>query len=94
MRYPSAVACGWVFSPGDEFDEGKLLATLGALPGVTRLKGVFRVDGEWVAVNIVAGATTVRTIAYRRDSRAELFAAGGDWDAIGAALLACLVGRS
>ena len=91
VRYPSAVACGWVFSPGDEFDEGKLLATLEALPGVTRLKGVFRVDGEWVAVNRAAGATTVRTIAYRRDSRVEVFAAGGDWDAIEAALLGCLV---
>ncbi len=92
VRYPSPQACGWVFSPGDEFDEGKLLAALGALPGATRLKGVFRVDGEWIAVNRATGTTTVRTIAYRRDSRVELFATPGDWDAVEAALLGCLVG--
>ena len=44
------------------------------------------------AVNRATGTTTVRTIAYRRDSRVELFAAAGDWDAVEAALLACLVG--
>jgi G3E family GTPase len=91
VRYESAQACGWVFSPADEFDESRLLQTLSQLPGVTRYKGVFRVEDEWVAMNYAGGTTTCRTIAYRRDSRVEVFAEGVSWDTLEAGLMGCLV---
>jgi G3E family GTPase len=90
VRYESPGACGWVFSPADEFDEGRLLATLEEFPGITRMKGVFRVDGEWVAVNRAGGTMSVRPIAYRRDSRAEVFG-DTDWHAVEMALMKCAV---
>ena len=37
--------CGWIFDAADVFDEGKLLALLGGVKGVTRLKGVFHLAG-------------------------------------------------
>jgi G3E family GTPase len=85
-------ACGWVFSPADVFEEGKLLQLLGRQPGIVRLKGVFRTDDEWVVVNRVRSAVTVAPTAYRRDSRVEVFADGlpGGWAGFGLALSSCL----
>jgi hypothetical protein len=80
-----------VFDPADTFDEGKLLALLTGLKEVSRLKGVFRVADEWVAVNRVGTAVSVSPTAYRRDSRLEVFAEGLDWDAFERALIACIV---
>ncbi|MBA4062627.1 MAG: hypothetical protein C0501_02755 [Isosphaera sp.] len=96
QRYPSPpgvrpACCGWVFDPADVFDEGKLLALLGGTPGVTRLKGVFNLGGEWAAVNRAGAAVTVAPTAYRRDSRLELFSDALDWAAFERDLLACLV---
>ena len=87
-------ACGWVFDPADVFDREKLLAVLES-PAFVRLKGVFRCEHEWVAVNRTADGTTVKPTAYRRDSRVEIFATDplGGWAGVGAALVGCLLGR-
>jgi G3E family GTPase len=82
-------ACGWVFSPDDVFVEPRLLALLRTAAGVSRLKGVFRLAHEWVAVNQVGAELSVTSTAYRRDSRVEVFADGPDWDAFERDLLAC-----
>jgi G3E family GTPase len=88
------VACGWIFAPEDVFDRRKLLTLLDGIEGVERLKGVFRTGRHWMLVNRVADGELARaTIAYRRDSRVEIIAAEGnapDWDALEAALVACL----
>lgn len=80
---------GWVFDPSDTFDEAKLLALLSRAKEVTRLKGVFRVQDEWIAVNRAGTAVSVSPTAYRRDSRLEVFADAIDWDAFEAELMAC-----
>jgi len=86
-------ACGWVFPPDDVFDEPRLLALLRTAPGVSRLKGVFRLPHEWVAVNRVGSDLTVSPTAYRRDSRVEVFADSPDWDAFERDLVACRLPR-
>jgi G3E family GTPase len=88
---PSGVwpACGWVFPPDDIFDEPRLLAVLRSASGVSRLKGVFRLPHEWVAVNRVGVELSVTPTAYRRDSRLEVFADSADWDVFERDLLAC-----
>jgi hypothetical protein len=94
-RYPTPAgahpACGWVFDAADVFDEGRLLAVLGTTAEVARLKGVFRVADEWVAVNRAGAAVRVEPTAYRRDSRLEVFAEGLDWEAFERRLVACLL---
>ena len=89
----SSAACGWVFPPSQTFDEGKLLALLANTKQITRLKGVFRVEDEWISVNRAGTAVSVSPTSYRRDSRIEAFADGLDWDAFEAALMACVVSR-
>ncbi len=62
------------------FDEVKLLALLANNKAITRLKGVFRAQDEWIAVNRAGTAASVSPTAYRRDSRLEVLADGVDWD--------------
>ena len=88
IRYQSPGACGWVFSPDDIFNEDKLLAFVVACEGITRFKGVFRVDDAWLAINRSGTALGVKPTAYRRDSRVEVFG-NEDWGAIEAGLLGC-----
>ena len=57
----------------------------------TRLKGVFRVAEDWIAVNRAGSQLTVNPTAYRRDSRIEAFADHSDWDAFERSLNACIV---
>jgi G3E family GTPase len=90
-EYP---ARGWVFDPTDVFDEGKLVDLLAGAEGVTRLKGVFRVADEWIAVNRVGAAVSVSPTAYRRDSRLEVFAETPDWDSFERRLRECLLSTS
>jgi len=90
----SPPARGWVFPPAAAFDEDRLLALLRSAPGVTRLKGVFRLADDWVAVNRAGATLTVAPTAYRRDSRLEAFADAPDWDAFERALLACQLPNS
>ncbi len=73
VRYDSSGACGWIFSPHDIFDEDQLLAFLGANEEIGRLKGVFRVENAWLAINRSGTALSVKPTAYRRDSRVEVF---------------------
>lgn len=82
---------GWVFPPTDVFDEERLLAFLKTAPGVTRLKGVFRVPSDWIAVNRAGLTISVTPTAYRRDSRLEVFADAPGWPAFELALRGCLV---
>ncbi len=90
LRYDSPGACGWIFSPHDVFDEDALLAFLGSNLAITRLKGVFRVEDAWLAINRSGGALSVKPSAYRRDSRVEAFAeAGMDWNEFERGLCAC-----
>lgn len=84
-------ACGWIFDTDAVFDEAKLLALLANTKEVTRLKGVFQVQDEWVAVNRAGTAVSVSPTAYRRDSRLEVFAQGLDWDTFEQQLVGCLV---
>jgi hypothetical protein len=79
-----------VFDPDSVFDEAKLLALFANNKAITRLKGVFRVQDEWIAVNRSGTAVSVSPTAYRRDSRLEVFAEGVDWDAFERDLRACL----
>lgn len=88
-------ACGWLFDPADVFVEDALLELLLGGYEVRRLKGVFRTDMGWYAVNRSGREVVVAPTAYRRDSRLQVFRDGPPrtWDDFEAALLGCLVGR-
>jgi G3E family GTPase len=73
-------ACGWLFSPEDQFDEGKLLSLLGSNPLIRRLKGVFHTNDGWVIINRTQTATEVKPTQYRLDSRVEVFSENVNWD--------------
>ena len=81
-------AKGWIFPANAVFDEDKLLELLAGSPGITRLKGIFRTEDEWIAVNRVGGALTTKATAYRRDSRVEAFGEV-DWNEFEQRLLKC-----
>ena len=86
-------ACGWIFSPQDVFDGDALVEMLCGGYQVLRLKGVFRIErDEWVLVNRVGEQVMVESIAYRRDSRLEVFVAEPTqgWDELERLLLQCL----
>jgi G3E family GTPase len=87
----AARAKGWVFDASVTFDENKLVALLANTQGVTRLKGVFRVEDEWIGVNRAGTAVSVSPTAYRRDSRIEVFSDTLDWDTFEATLRACVL---
>ncbi len=65
-------ACGWIFSPEDVFDDDRLMSLLAAGDSIERLKGVFRIGGEWILVNRVGKEIDSQPVAYRRDSRLEV----------------------
>lgn len=93
---------GWLFSPDDQFDRGKVLALLrqpdfsslvkGA--GSLRIKAVLRTGRTALLIDRVGDEVTQRAVAWRRDSRLECIVpdagAAPDWPAFQAALLACL----
>jgi G3E family GTPase len=85
-------ARGWTFDPTTVFNEDQLLAVLGQTGSILRLKGVFHCEHDWIAVNRTASGLTVRSTAYRRDSRLEVFASGPPevWPTWEAELLACI----
>ena len=69
--------CGWVFSREDKFNGDALIDYLGppgpdGLNNLERLKGVFRVNDEWVLVDRVRNELSFSSISYRRDSRMEI----------------------
>ncbi len=83
--------CGWVFDAADVFDEAKLLALFASNQAITRLKGVFHLADEWIAVNRAGTAVSVSPTAFRRDSRLEVFAEGIDWNDFERHLQACRI---
>jgi len=85
-------ACGWIFATGDVFDTTKLIAYLDGLDGVTRLKGLFHTENEWISVNRAGAKATITPTNYRRDSRVEIFEGTMplDWSTIEAGLKRCL----
>ncbi len=88
-------ACGWIFSPEDTFDPDRLLECVAGAGAVERLKGVFRVGGEWIAVDRAGEDVHSRPTAYCRDSRVEVIASEPpDWDAFEQELLSCLRPRN
>ena len=85
-------ACGWIFSHHDQFDEERLMAFAGQ-PEFTRLKGVFHLEHEWIALNKSGNEVTLKHSAYRRDSRVEIFSDSHStkWDQVESKLLDCLI---
>jgi G3E family GTPase len=83
-------AHGLIFPPETIFDEDALLAVLGRRPEITRLKGVFRCENGWLAVNRTNSGLSVKPTAYRRDSRLEAFSEMPDWEGFEMALRGCV----
>ncbi|MBI5753064.1 MAG: GTP-binding protein [Hydrogenophilales bacterium] len=89
-------ARGWVFSPEQVFDPGKLKALFEAWGNdaqIVRAKGVFRIGRDWRLLNLAGGKVDMAPIAYRRDSRLDVIAraeAGLDWGAVKAELNAAM----
>ena len=83
-------AHGFLFPPETVFDEDRLLAVLGNRSEITRLKGVFRCEDGWIAVNRAGSTTTVKPSAYRRDSRVEAFTEVPDWDSFETEVRGCI----
>lgn len=83
-------AQGWIFPPETVFDEDRVLTVLGNRPEVARLKGVFRCENGWIAVNRTASGMSVKSSAYRRDSRLEAFAEVPNWAGFEAELRGCI----
>ena len=88
-------ACGWVFHLDDIFDRNSLLDFLGSLKNIVRLKGIFRCQKEWWAINRVKNTTDWSPSAYRRDSRLEIILekTPADWRKIERRLLDCLADK-
>lgn len=92
LRLPNAGerdGCGWLFRRDFVFRHDPLLAMLEALPEVDRLKGVFRTERGWIAVQGGDGNPRSEETAWRHDSRLELIARPGcrpAWEAFESAL--------
>lgn len=84
--------CGWIFSPKDVFHRDVLLDMLGGGFSVRRVKGVFRVEDDWIAFNRVGFEMSVESTAYRRDSRLEVILdhPSRRWDEFQYELMRCL----
>ncbi len=65
-------AVGWRWHPSHRFDGPALLALLGGLPGLLRLKAVLQLADGWQAYNGVAGQGDWESTLWRRDNRLEL----------------------
>jgi len=84
-------ACGWIWLADDCFDYDALLAVMARLRPVQRLKGVFRTDQGWYAIQYDGTDLVAERSVWRRDSRLEVIAEGTmDWDGIEADLLEAL----
>lgn len=88
----SRAACGWIFSPLDQFRKVDLFSLLSGSLEVHRLKGVFNVGNETLLFNRVGGDLTCESIPYRRDSRVEVILdqPDCDWNTFERLLLDCL----
>lgn len=83
-------SCGWLFHRDDCFDYWALEEVLNGLDGVERIKGVIRLDRDWVFYNRVRDEHDFDKVAYRRDSRIEIISSRElDWEQIEQAILKC-----
>jgi G3E family GTPase len=83
----------WQFPRSVGFDDGRVLARLGAaVAQALRFKAVLRVaEDRWLLVQHEGGALQMRESSWRRDSRAEVVFAPDavpDWERIDAAFVA------
>lgn len=96
IRFPASAEasdrCGWIFSPADIFQRDMLLDVLGGGFSVSRIKGVFHTDGDWLTFNRVGWEMSVGPTSYRRDSRLEVILdhPSRRWDEFQYELLRCL----
>ena len=68
------------------------METLESVSPIQRLKGIFHCEDDWWAINRKASESSLKTSAFRSDSRLEIIADQPlDWDAIEASLIRCLV---
>lgn len=65
-------AVGWRWHSSHSFDGPALLALLGDLPGLLRLKAVLQLADGWQAYNGLAGEGRWEPTLWRRDNRLEL----------------------
>jgi len=85
-------SCGWLFHKDDCFDYWALEEVLNGLEGVDRVKGVIRLDRDWVFYNRVRDEHDFDRVAHRRDSRIEIISPHElDWEQIEQAMLACQI---
>lgn len=85
-------SCGWIFHRDDRFDYWALEEVLNGLEGISRIKGVIRIGGDWVLFNRVQDEHDFDKVAYRRDSRIEIISPRAlDWDEIERTMLACQI---
>ncbi len=84
-------ACGWIFDPEEIFDEDLLLECLADDDDIVRIKGVFRIGGDWILLNRTGEEIETRRNAYCLDSRIEVItrSSNPDWDRLEHELLAC-----
>ena len=87
-------ACGWRFHPDDVFGVDQVAEVLRGIHPAERVKGVFRCDVGWLLFDRAEGALSVRSCAWRTDSRVECIAGAGaapDWEQVEQDLLAALL---
>lgn len=65
-------ALGWRWHPCHRFDGPALLAVLGELPGLIRLKACLQLEDGWHAYNGLAQPGDWESTLWRRDNRLEL----------------------
>ena len=97
LRFPESNApsdrCGWIFSSEDIFQRDALLDMLGGGFSVSRIKGVFHVEDDWITFNRVGWEMSVEPTSYRRDSRLEVILdhASRRWDEFQYELQRCVM---
>ena len=64
--------------PNEHFDLDHLAAYLSGLPSTARVKGVFHTELGWKQLNRADGTLTVRSSAWRQDSRLEVITPDND----------------
>lgn len=76
LRFPNQgsdlCGCGWIFHVDDVFRKDSLFDLLEVIRDLVRLKGVFRCDTGWWAINRTKHETGFLKSTYRRDSRLEI----------------------
>ena len=85
--------CGWIFSSEEVFQREALLDMLGGGFSVSRIKGVFRVEEDWISFNRAGWEMSVESTSYRRDSRVEVILdhPSRSWDQFQYELMRCLM---